>query len=131
MTNIHRMDEVLAEIRTLPGYERFQLLPSAEELMALAKDIPIATFISSAARSDAIIITSSLITTLPLPDMVLGEIPDWLTSRVKKPSRKSWKARQSKWSLMMENKERNERMRQQLLWLWNVAVESAKIHRSS
>lgn len=122
-TDISKMDDVLAEIRTLPSYERFQLPPSAEELMAMAKDGPIVTFISSDARSDSIIITSSSITTLPLPDMVYDEIPDWFQSRVKPPSRKSGKARKSKWHLMMEYKERNERMREQLLWLWSVAVE--------
>lgn len=122
-TDIHKMDEILAEIRTLPGYEGFQLPPSAKELMAMAKDGPIVTFISSSARSDSIIITTSSITTLPLPDLVFDDIPNWLTSRKKSPPRKSWKIKKSKWSLMMEYKEKNEWMREQLLWLWNVAVE--------
>lgn len=122
-TEIHKMEEMLVEIRTLPGYEEFQLPPSANDLMAMAKDGPIVTFISSLARGDAIIITSSSITALPLPDLVHVDIPNWLASQEGRQSKKPRRAKKSKWSLMMKYMERNERMREQLLWLWNVAVE--------
>lgn len=122
-TEVRKMEEMLVEIRTLPGYEEFQLPPSANDLMAMARDGPIVTFISSLARSDAIIITSSSITSLPLPDLVQYDIPNWLSSREGRRSKKSRSAKKSKWSLMMEYTKRNEQMREKLLWLWNVAVE--------
>lgn len=117
----HELEEMLVKIRKLPGYERFQRPLSADNLMAMAKDGPIVTFVSTKCRSDAIIITSSAISTLPLPDLPFNEMPNWLRFgakiRPKKP-KKSSPMPQTK-----EYAERNKRMRKQLLWLWDVAVE--------
>lgn len=115
------LEEILVKIRKLPGYERFQRPPSADDLMAMAKDGPIVTFVSTECRSDAIIITSSAISSLLLPDLVYDQMPNWLRFGEKIRPKKSKKS-----SMMPQMKEyagRNERMRKQLLWLWDVAVE--------
>lgn len=97
---------MLVEIRKIPGFERFQFPPSSDDLMAMAKDGPIVTFLSTACRSDAIIITTLAISSLPLPDLIFQKIPDRLRLRAKNSSKKS---------LMKVYTEGNERIREQLL----------------
>lgn len=118
-TAIREMEETLAEIRKLPGHEEFQLPPPAEELMSMANNGPIVTFVSSHFRSDAIIVTSSSISALPLPDLLFDEIPNRL-GPINKPSKRS--SKRSRKSLL-ESAEKNKKMREMLLWLWDVAVE--------
>lgn len=68
---IHEIEENLADIRKLPGFEGFQLPPSPQALMAMAKEGPIVIFNSTQIRSDAIIVTESGIKALKLPRFVL------------------------------------------------------------
>lgn len=68
---IREIDENLADIRKLPGFEGFQLPPSPKDLMAMAKEGPIVIFNSTHIRSDAIIVTESGIKALKLPRFVL------------------------------------------------------------
>lgn len=58
--HIRRFDKTLASIRQLPGFERFQLGPSLNELVSMAADGPIIIFNTTELRSDAIIVTSSI-----------------------------------------------------------------------
>ncbi|KAI5842912.1 CHAT domain-containing protein [Morchella snyderi] len=111
---LQEMEEILKEIRKLPGCERFQLVPSEEELKSWAKDGPVVTFVSSSYRSDAIILTSSSITALPLPDLNYGDMKDRLD--------------RSPAAEMREYAESNQKMREMLLWLWNVAVKPVLQH---
>ncbi|KAH8154785.1 uncharacterized protein LAJ45_01316 [Morchella importuna] len=118
---LEEMDEILKEIRKLPGCERFQLAPSEEELKSWAKDGPVVTFVSSSYRSDAIILTSSSVTALPLPDLVHDDIEGRLSVIFEAPAKRSKKKR-SPAAEMREYAERNQKMREMLLWLWNVAL---------
>lgn len=82
--------------------------------MLMAKDGPIVTFSSSIFRSDAIIVTSSKITSMPLPRMDLNEIIDRLgggaIARLASGTLRTYSAR-------------NKKLRELLFWLWDVAVK--------
>lgn len=128
---IHEMDDMLVQIRKLQGHAGFQLPPSAEELMAMAKNGPIVTFVTSPMSSEAIIVTSMTIISLSLSDLAFWEVPERLacitknTARKAAPKKKASKkpARVSPGKTMQEYAERNSQMRELLLWLWDVAVE--------
>lgn len=72
MQAIREIDETLAHIRQLPGFERFQLPPAPEDLMAIAGEGPIVIFNCTEFRSDAIIVTSCGIKALKLPRLVFS-----------------------------------------------------------
>lgn len=124
---LEEMGEILEEIRKLPGCERFQLAPSEEELKSWAKDGPVITFVSSSYRSSAIILTSSSITALTLPDLVSDDVAGRLSVIFEAPAKRS-KKKKSPAAEMREYAERNQKMREMLLWLWNVAVRPVLQH---
>lgn len=108
---INEIEETLVHIRQLPGFEGFQLPPSATTLMTIAAEGPIITFNCSEFRSDAIILTSSGIKLLPLPKMVFSTAVDLMGQlRV---------LRRGKRSTFVS---RNKTLSDLLLWLWEVAV---------
>lgn len=72
------MELTIEKIRTLPGFERFQLPPSPQQFMAMAAHGPIVIFVSNCCRSDAIIITATAINSMPLPKLHNNEISNWL-----------------------------------------------------
>lgn len=106
------MEQTIAKIRELPGHEGFQLPAAPEQLMAMAKDGPIVVFISSPLRSDAIIVTSSTINSIMLPELHYNDIRDRLgkITGLTKGKLRTYVAR-------------NKTMHEILCWLWNVAVE--------
>lgn len=109
---IHEMDETLAAIRQLRGFEEFQLPPSTESLLAVAVEGPIVLFNTTGLRSDAIILTSSSIQALPLPKMRYSDVTDRMNELpgLSRGKRSTYPAR-------------NRKMQKTLLWLWEVAVE--------
>lgn len=104
------IDDTLACIRQLPGFERFQLPPTPETLIAMASEGPIVIINTTNLRSDAIIVTSE-IKSLALPDMVFAEVEQRMQQlgRVVRGSRSTYPAR-------------NRELEGLLLWLWEVAV---------
>lgn len=108
---INDIDETLVAIRQLRGFERFQLPPSEESLIAMASEGPIVIFNASQLRSDAIILTSP-VKSLPLPNMSFVEA----TERMKELPSLS-RGKRSTYPA------RNKKMLKTLLWLWEVAVE--------
>lgn len=106
------IDETLATIRQLPGFERFQLPPSTDDLLAVAAEGPIVVFNTTQYRSDAIILTSSTITSLSLPNMSDSDVIDRMKELpgLSRGKRSTYPAR-------------NRKMQETLLWLWEVAVE--------
>lgn len=111
-TAIDEMEATLQHTRQLPGHEGFQHPPSEEDLMNMAKDGFIVVVNSTIHRSDAIIVTSSSIKALPLPDLDSKEASDRL---VKIPTLINGPLR--------THVSRNKEMSQIFLWLWDVAVE--------
>lgn len=110
---VDKMAYLIAEIRNLPGHEGFQLPLSPAKLMSMADDGTIVTFCSSSLRSDAIIVTSSSITSVPLPKLSFKELENRLGGgAIAKLSSGTFRTYGA----------RNNKLRELLLWLWNVAV---------
>lgn len=110
---IHEMDQTLSSIRQLPGFERFHLPPSAEELIAMAAEGPIVIFNTTALRSDAIIVRSSgAITSLQLLKLVFSEAKERMArlAGLFRGPRSTYPSR-------------NRELDRLLLWLWEAAVE--------
>lgn len=126
---VREMEDMLAQIRKLLGHTGFQLPPSAEELMAMAKDGPIVTFVVSSINSEAIIVTSTAIMSLNFLNLAFEEILARLVGITKNTAKKASKKSSTKPTrvpprrAIQECTERNEQMRELLLWLWGVAVE--------
>lgn len=108
----NEIDETLAAIRQLRGFERFQLPPSTEDLLAVAAEGPIVVFNTTQHRSDAIIMTSSTIKSLRLPKMSNSDVVNRMKELpgLSRGKRSTYPAR-------------NRKMQTTLLWLWEVAVE--------
>jgi tetratricopeptide (TPR) repeat protein len=64
---LDRHEEILREIRALPGFNRFLMGPSKDELISLAKDGPIVILNTHPNRCDAIVINKTRMYLLPLP----------------------------------------------------------------
>lgn len=110
---VDKMAALIAEIRTLPGHEGFQLPLSPTRLMSMAEDGAIVTFSSSALRSDAIIVTSTVITSIPLPKLSFTELGVRMAggaiAKLSSGTLRTYAAR-------------NNQLRELLGWLWEVAV---------
>lgn len=110
---VDKMARLVAEIRELPGHEGFQLPLSATKLMSMATDGAIVTFSSSAVRSDAIVVTSTKIISIPLPKLLFTEIEKRLGGEaIAKLSSGTFRTYAS----------RNNKLRDLLFWLWEAAV---------
>ncbi|KAH0604951.1 uncharacterized protein H6S33_004933 [Morchella sextelata] len=114
MNDSNELTKTLHKIRSLPGFEKFQLPPSYEDLIEIAKDGPIVVMICTGLRSDAIIATSSCIKSIPLPKLLHPDAIDRLqrlNTNIIPGGASTYR-----W--------RNEKMEHLLLWLWDAAVDS-------
>lgn len=66
-------DEVLAEVRALPGFEDFLRPPGLSELLTAAVGGPVVVLNVSRWRSDALIVTTNGVRAIPLPDLTLED----------------------------------------------------------
>lgn len=109
---VREFDDTVAQIRRIPGRERFQMAPSEEELIAIAAGgSTIVVVNSTPLRSDALIVTPAGITTLRLPTMVHADVA----------------ARMAQLPQLVRGKRsthvaRNRELSKTLLWLWDVGV---------
>ncbi|KAK6530435.1 hypothetical protein TWF694_003787 [Orbilia ellipsospora] len=103
---------VEAEIRQKPGFATFQQPPSLEDLRKMAKEGPIVALNVTALRSDALIITTTGVHALPLPNLAHDEATRHMSSMKTITKRSLPVVRQN-----------NEHMRKLLEWLWKSAVE--------
>jgi len=69
-----KMEQVIKDIRSLPGFDRFLLAPSEDELKAAAVSGPIVIVNVSKYRCDALIIKKSELRTLRLPNLHASDI---------------------------------------------------------
>ncbi|KAF9639221.1 hypothetical protein BFW01_g11027 [Lasiodiplodia theobromae] len=69
-----RFEELIGEIRSQPGFQRFLLPPTADELMVAAQEGPIVVVNVSPYRCDAFLIERHQIRALPLPRLNLEEL---------------------------------------------------------
>ncbi|KAI0868025.1 CHAT domain-containing protein [Hypoxylon argillaceum] len=111
--------ETETKIRSLRGFEHFQLPLQPTEMMSLAKDGPIVAFNVSKTRSDAIIATSTKIWSVSLPDFTQRILEDIATffSDAGSRSRRNGTVR-------VNNSLRSAQLQLEanLLRLWNIAV---------
>ncbi|KAF4445797.1 TPR domain-containing protein [Fusarium austroafricanum] len=101
--------------KTLPGFERFQLSLSADQMKTMASTHPIVSINASSVRTDAFLVTSSEIRSIKLPNDT--------HSRLLTLARKligSDKLSQGPPSTLYE---RNEELQISLEWLWATVVE--------
>lgn len=113
MINVDELSKTLQEIRGHPGFERFQLPPSYEELIEVAKDGPVVIEVCTSTRSDAIIVTRSCIKSIPLPNLTHSVA----CRRIKELNTKIIPGGKSSYQL------RSAKMERFLIWLWDTAVE--------
>jgi tetratricopeptide (TPR) repeat protein len=76
----YQFAEVLAEIRSMPGFAAFGLPPQTSELLNLAEPGPVVTFNVSTYRSDALLLTPEGISSLELPGLAHSELSRKISS---------------------------------------------------
>jgi tetratricopeptide (TPR) repeat protein len=74
------LDALLTRIRALPGFGSFAGLPAITELRSDAAQGPVVTFNVSRHRSDALLLTSSGVQVVPLPELGLDVVIEHLTA---------------------------------------------------
>lgn len=109
---IHDMNETVAYICKLQGFKAFQLPPSSDSLITMAAECLIIIFNTTNLRSDAVIVTSSVIKSLTLPHLKSTEANVQMTALARQFQR-----RRSTYVA------RNREMGKILLWRWEVAVD--------
>ncbi|PPQ63607.1 hypothetical protein CVT24_004467 [Panaeolus cyanescens] len=112
---IEEMEGALDAIRAQPGYEDFLALPSAEDLMRLAKDGPVVVVLTSELVDPgvAIVITPSKIFTVRLTKLLHEEA----SQRMQDMAGNILNLAEGAWN------QRNQEMFKLLKWLWEVAVQ--------
>jgi tetratricopeptide (TPR) repeat protein len=108
-----QLEEVLAKIRTLEGFENFLLLPTGAEMRKMAEEGPIVVYASGIDRCDAIIVTADEIKSVCLPKWEIKEAVEQTVGLGVNVVR----------GKVSTYARRNKKMNIALEWLWNVAVE--------
>ncbi|MFE9187560.1 CHAT domain-containing protein [Micromonospora haikouensis] len=69
-------DRAVAEIRLLPGFDRFLFSPTIDEMLTAARQGPIILFSIGEIRSDALLVTTEGIEVVPLPGVTPADVQD-------------------------------------------------------
>jgi hypothetical protein len=85
-----KLEEKIQTIRTLPGFDRFLLAPSEDELRTAAKYGPIVVINISQYRCDALIIENNRIWSLELPRLHTSNIRDRTMEALTAPKMLEW-----------------------------------------
>jgi tetratricopeptide (TPR) repeat protein len=108
-----RLDEVIAEIRALPGFDRFMLPQPFSELQRAADQGPVVLVNVSGIRSDAIILTSGGVEVVPLSELRPAAVRDQAVALFSALGDAQHAAAQG------TRDEAEARLSQQLRWLWD------------
>lgn len=100
----------IPEISQLPGFHRFSLGFTAQELKDSAENGPIVVFNMTDIRSDAIIISPSIIESLQLGEETWSQARRWLQEKL------------TSWNTPVEYGRQNKRYLQFLKWVWSACV---------
>lgn len=112
-----KLDTELRAIRVLPGFTRFDLPPTFEELAAIAGDAPVVLLNVSPLRSDALLLTADGLDVVPLPEAT----PDAVREQVVAFVGALWDLEQP--SLAQQPPETGEaRLAKVLAWLWDAVT---------
>jgi len=105
-------ESLLCTVREKPGFEKFLLLPSEDELKLIANDGPIVVFNVSGIRSDAFIITSDTIQYISLPRLMQQDIPAYASGFLRSVNNAS----------LQNHRVAQQELKVVLEWLWDVAM---------
>ncbi|KAH8145260.1 uncharacterized protein LAJ45_10697 [Morchella importuna] len=108
-----QLDEALAKIRSLEGFDNFLLLPTGAEMRKMAEKGPIVVYASGIRRCDAIIVTTDEIKSVNLPKWEIKEAVEKTVGLGEDVVR----------GTVNTYAQRNKKMNNALKWLWDVAVE--------
>jgi hypothetical protein len=113
-----QFDRIVAEIRDLEGFRSFMLPPKPEELVAEARQGPVAVFNVSGYSSDALLLTADGVDRLALPELAhdtLIEKIDLFHEALRSAGEAtlSWEQRATAQDMLSEILE----------WLWDAAAE--------
>ena len=103
--------DLLHAIRSLEGFEQFLRGPAERELQKLATHGPIVVFNVSDVRSDAFIVESEGIHSLPLRALTQKDLEDNSERLINSVTSQGWRYASA-----------NAELRKLLEWLWDVAV---------
>lgn len=108
--DVDKLDECLKEIRTLPGHERFLMGKTVSELQRCAGEGTIVIVNVAPLRSDAVLISSSSVTLLKMPQHFAKEAAEWLLK---------------KWTIKKKSEyvAKNDDFSAYLSWLWDNCVK--------
>jgi len=70
----HEWDEIVRQVRGLPGFEKFLRPPRAEELLAAGADGPVVLINVSQYRSDALLVTDNTVQIVRLANVTPGRV---------------------------------------------------------
>jgi len=107
-------DHILDEIRALPGFARFLLPPSSDDLISQAGPGHVVAVNISSYRCDALVASGSRISHVPLPDLTYSTARDQANALM-------LAVRENNWST-------NDRLRYALGWLWETIAEPVLTH---
>lgn len=107
---INELEDCKQQIRRLPGFERFQLGLSPEQMQECAADGCIVVVNIQRLRSDAIIVTQKAIRSLALPDLDATQTRAWLAMELTTPAEGN-------------EPSKNPQYRKYLSWLWKTGVK--------
>lgn len=112
-------DRLEKDIRRLPGFERFQLPMSEDDLKAIAEDGPVIAINIGQKRSDALIVKASEIVAIPLEILDTPEVRKRIEalSPAETPTQRFAHPRRTAPSVYT--------LEEQLLWLWQSVVAPA------
>ena len=125
LQDVRDLDGVEEEIRKKPGFERFQLAPTGEELHSLARNGPVVSFNVTGPGSHAFLITGDNIRVLALPKLILED----LQKHVSKKTYGNRSRRDAKLvsldgnSKIVSNLDAKTTQVESMRWLWDVAVK--------
>ena len=105
------LDNCLQEIRQLPGHDRFQLGLTEDEAKECAGQGPIVVVNITSIRTDAIIVTTSNIDAVSLPELTMANVSDWLQKNL------------IAYEDMDEFRTKNVQYREFQTWLWSKCVK--------
>jgi tetratricopeptide (TPR) repeat protein len=113
--DIRELAQLENDIRMEKGFERFQMSPSSQDIMKMAAKQPIIVINVSSIRSDAILVTESRIWAIELPHLEYSDLLAFVRRLIRSPKISH--------GLPSTRPNRNEELRENLQWLWKVAVE--------
>ncbi|KAF2809316.1 uncharacterized protein BDZ99DRAFT_388947, partial [Mytilinidion resinicola] len=122
LRDMHRISQVLSEIREKPEFERFQLAPSEADLLALAQDGPIVCFNVTDLASHAFLVNCERIWAIELPRLVEKEVEKHVATKVPGNETRRDIKLASKLKSKTSDDTRTTTLETQLAWLWDVAV---------